>query len=117
MKSLLSVVLLVLFSFYVQADSKRVQVYEKSQQYWDVKSGQSLSQICQKLRTQSKTSRLVCQQQVFKKNPAAFINKDPNKLIVGKRLWLPGSYQAVSKQYNNKYHIQKFNWGSIKTPK
>ena len=116
MKSILITTLLLL-SVYVQAESTRVQVYAKGQQYWDVKGGQSLSQICQQLQTLSKTSQLVCQQQILKKNPDAFINNDPNRLILGKRLWLPGSYRSVSKLNSQNYDTQNFNWGSIKTPK
>lgn len=116
MKLILIIVLLSM-SFFVQAASKNVQVYEKGQQYWDVMSGQSLSQICQQLQAVSQTSRRVCQQQILQKNPDAFIKNNPNKLIVGKRLWLPGSYRSVSHLKNDQYHIKNFNWGSIKTPK
>lgn len=116
MKTILTVIFF-LMSVYVHAESVNVKVYDKGQQFWDVKSGQSLSQICQALKAVSKTSRLACQQQILKKNPDAFINKNPNRLIVGKRLWLPGSYRAVSQLKNDQYHIKNFSWGSVKTPK
>ena len=115
MKIFLSLFFLVLF-FNAQAESKKVQVFENSQQYWDVKQGQSLSEICQQLKTGG-SSKLACQQQILSSNPDAFINKNPDRLIAGKRLWLPGSYQSVSKLSSKKYNIQKFSWGEIKTPK
>ncbi len=116
MKTILGIVFF-LMSVFVHAESVRVQVYEKGQQFWDVKSGQSLSQICQSLGTANKISRRACQQQILKKNPKAFINNNPNRLIVGKRLWLPGSYRSVSQIKNDQYHIKSFSWGSVKTPK
>jgi len=99
-----------------QASSKKVQVYERSQQYWDVKRGDSLSLICLKLQKNKAVFRN-CQQKLFKENPHAFINKDINKLISGKRLWLPGSYRAASSLDSKKYRVKNFSWGSIKTPK
>jgi len=100
-----------------QAGSKKVQVYEKSQQYWDVKRGESLSLICFKLQKNNKAVFRNCQQKLLQENPDAFINKNPNKLISGKRLWLPGSYRAASSLDSKKYRIKNFSWGSIKTPK
>ena len=116
MNILLSLMVSVLLNN-AQASSKKVQVYEKSQQYWDVVSGESLSLICLKLQKNNKTMFRGCQQKLFKDNPDAFINKNPNKLISGKRLWLPGSYRAGSSLDSKKYHIKNFSWGSIKTPK
>ena len=116
MKILFKILFFVL-AMNVQAESKRVEVYENSQQYWTVIVGQSLSGICMQIRPSGKSSQFSCQQDILEKNPGAFINKDPNRLIAGKRLWLPGSYQAISKLDNRKFNIQKFNWGSIKTPK
>ena len=101
----------------VQASSKKVQVYEKSQQYWDVARGESLSLVCLKLQKNNKAVFRNCQQKLFQENPDAFINKDPNQLISGKRLWLPGSYRPASSQDSKKYHIKNFSWGSVKTPK
>ncbi|MCK4709964.1 MAG: hypothetical protein KAU21_15195 [Gammaproteobacteria bacterium] len=116
MRTILILFVLVLISN-AQAESKRVQVFEKSQQYWDVITGQSLSGICQQLQAAGTHSQTTCQQQILKMNPDAFINKKPNRLIAGKRLWLPGSYRPVSKLDNKNYHIKNFSWGSIKTPK
>lgn len=116
MKAIFALILLVL-ALSAQAESKRVQVYENGQLHWDVKSGQTLSQVCQQLNNLNQSSILACQKLMLEKNPEAFINKNPDQLVSGKRLWLPGSYQPVGKQDNQNYHIKKFNWGSMKTPK
>lgn len=99
------------------AHATRVEVFTKGQQYWDVKTGESLSLICQQLKTVNKSSRLSCQRDILDKNPDAFIGNNPNRLITGKRLWLPGSYRAVSKLNDKNYDTKHFSWGSIKTPK
>lgn len=97
------------------ASGKRVDVYDKAQTYREVKSGDSLSEICRELQPAGKQK--ACQQEILEKNPAAFINQDPNRLLAGKRLWLPGSYRPVSKLDHSKYTVKTFSWGSIKTPK
>ena len=116
MKAIIAIILFV-SSFHVSAESKRVEVYEKGQQYRDVSSGDSLSQICYGLGVTTSSKRVACQQQILENNPDAFVNRDPNRLIVGKRLWLPGSYRPVSKLDKRKYDIKNFSWGSVKTPK
>ncbi|MDH5391931.1 MAG: hypothetical protein OEY11_01970 [Gammaproteobacteria bacterium] len=108
-------IIVVTFSFSLQAESKRVIVYENTQQSWQVRSGQSLSLICQQLRPGNTHSQHTCQQQILKKNPAAFVNKNPNRLLAGKRLWLPGSYQSGSQRESTQFQVQHFSWGSIKT--
>ncbi|MDH5424828.1 MAG: hypothetical protein OEY29_07550 [Gammaproteobacteria bacterium] len=113
----LSLFVLFILALSAEAGSKRVQVYENGQRHWDVQSGQTLGQICQQLNNINQRSRLACQILMLDNNPEAFINKDPDRLIAGKRLWLPGSYQPQSEQNSKNYHIKTFNWGSIKTPK
>lgn len=101
----------------VVAASKKVDVYATTQQYHDVKPGESLSQICQRYFPANRSRQLNCQQQLVEQNPDAFINQLPDRLLAGKRLWLPGSYRPVSRVDNDRYHVQQFSWGQIKTPK
>lgn len=108
---------LFFYTFSLQAESKRVEVYKNGQQFHDVKAGESLSLICQQLRPNSHQAQLKCQQQLFEDNSAAFSGNSPHQLIAGKRLWLPGSYRPVSKLENENYRIRQYSWGSIKTPK
>ena len=101
----------------LQAESTRVQIYERSQQYWDVKTGESLSFICQQLIPGNRQKQRMLQKQIFEDNADAFINNSIDLLIAGKRLWLPGSYRSSSRFDKTKYDVKTFNWGSIKTPK
>ena len=101
----------------LQAESKRVQVFEQGQQYWDVKRGESLSLICQNLIPGNRKKQLVLQKKIFEENAAAFINNSVDRLIAGKRLWLPGSYRAANAYDKTKYDVKEFHWGRIKTPK
>ena len=116
MKSILRAVLLMLVVC-AQAQATRVEVFEKGQQFWDVKAGDSLSLICQQIKPGTKGSRLSCQREILKKNPAAFIDNNPSRLKAGQRLWLPGSYRPHSQLDDQNYDTKHFNWGSIKTPK
>jgi len=101
----------------LQAESKRVQIYEQGQQYWDVKTGDSLSFICQQLIPGNRQKQRLLQKKIFEDNADAFINNSADLLIAGKRLWLPGSYRPSSRIDKTKYDVKEFNWGSIKTPK
>lgn len=117
MMRLVFVIALFCCAFSLHAESKRVNVYQGSQYYWDVKAGQTLSQICQQWRFGAQSSSGDCQQYIMGSNPQAFINNNPDYLLAGSRLWLPGSQQPTNVKDNNRYHIQNFSWGSIKTPK
>jgi len=103
--------------FSLHAESKRVNVYQGSQYYWDVKVGQTLGQICQQWRFGAQPSSGACQQYILGSNPQAFVNNNPDYLLAGSRLWLPGSQQTTNVKGGNRYHIQNYSWGSIKTPK
>ena len=118
----MSIKLSVLFFLFfvaasLQAESTRVEVFEKGQQYWDVKTGQSLSFICQQLIPDNRQKQRLLQKKIFEDNTDAFINNSVDLLIAGKRLWLPGSYRSSSRFDKTKYDVKTFNWGSIKTPK
>lgn len=108
---------LMLISADIQAESKRIQIYEKSQQYWDVKTGDSLSFICQQLIPDNRQKQRLLQNKIFEDNASAFINNSADLLIAGKRLWLPGSYRVSNRIDKTKYDVKAFRWGSIKTPK
>ncbi|MDH5516494.1 MAG: hypothetical protein OEY36_01570 [Gammaproteobacteria bacterium] len=102
----------------LQAESIRVNVFKNNQrQYLDIKVGQTLGQICLQWCDISKTSVAACQQDIVARNPQAFVNANPDYLLAGARLWLPGAYQSISSQDSRHYQIQRFSWGSIKTPR
>jgi len=61
------------------------------------------------------TKRATLEQDIVHLNPQAFINGKPEKLIAGKRLWLPGYMkQADSKADPRTTTVEKFSWGNIK---
>ena len=101
----------------VLAESKRIEVYENQQQFYDVQQGDSLSLICQRLHEQSSIALSTCMQRLYADNPDAFVNNSIDLLLAGKRLWLPGSYRSVSRMGPGNYSVQKFSWGQIKKPK
>jgi Tfp pilus assembly protein FimV len=107
--------LLLLLAFSTATAGTRVEVYENAAGYHDVAQGDSLSAICQKLKLDS--GQQACQQQLLERNPAAFINDDPNRLLAGKRLWLPGANRPVSQVDDKRYKVETFSWGNVKTPK
>lgn len=117
MKKMILICFVVLNASALCAASKKVQVYENSQQYYDVQSGETLDQICRQLFASNHHQQAECQQRLVMDNPDAFIGQSPDRLLAGKRLWLPGSYRAQSQLDNKNYHLQRFSWGEIKTPK
>jgi hypothetical protein len=62
--------------------------------------------------------REALQQDILHLNPQAFINGQPEKLLAGKRLWLPGYMkQADSKTNPSTMDVETYSWGNIKRPK
>jgi len=101
-----------------QSKSKRIEVYSLSQNYWDVRSGDTLSSIAHHLLPNNPAKREALQQDILHLNPRAFIAGQPEKLLAGKRLWLPGYMkQADSKVDPKKMTVETYSWGNIKRPK
>ncbi len=105
-------------SFAAQANSKRIEVYSLSQNYWDVQYGDTLSSIAHHLLPNNPSKRDALQQDILHLNPNAFIAGQPEKLLTGKRLWLPGYMkQADSKVDPATTIVETYSWGNIKRPK
>lgn len=117
MRNLFLFCLLMLNLGLLQAASKRVEVYSSAQQFHDVKSGETLGQICQQLLGGRQQKQSECLQRLVADNPDAFINQSADRMLAGKRLWLPGSYRPVRRVDNKNYQVRQFSWGQIKTPK
>ncbi len=107
-------VLLVLFSTApAHAASKRVYIYSLSQQYWDVRPGETLAYIASALLPGEPKHRQQLMQDILQLNPAAFIENDPDRLLANTRLWLPNAItKPISEQRD--IEIQRFEWGYIK---
>ena len=101
-----------------QTESKRIEVYSLSQNYWDVQQGDTLSSIAHHLLPNNPSKRKALQQDILQLNPNAFIAGQPEKLLAGKRLWLPGYMkQADSKVDPATTTVEVYSWGNIKRPK
>jgi Tfp pilus assembly protein FimV len=99
-------------------ESKRIEVYSLSQNYWDVQYGDTLGSIAHHLLPNNPLKREALQQDILHLNPQAFINGQPEKLLAGKRLWLPGYMkQADSKTNPSTMDVETYSWGNIKRPK
>lgn len=101
-----------------QTNSKRIEVYSLSQNYWDTQYGDTLGDIVRQLLPNNPSRREALKQDIVRLNPEAFINNDAEKLLAGKRLWLPGYMkQADSKVDPATTIVESYSWGNIKRPK
>jgi Tfp pilus assembly protein FimV len=97
------------------AESKRVHVYPLTQQYWDVQTGETLSDIAAALLPGASQHRQRLINDIAELNPDAFIGGDPDRLLANQRLWLPNTITRPASQQNAE--IQEFTWGYIKRQK
>ncbi len=105
-------------SFLHASESKRIEVYAISQSFWDVRPGESLSEIVIQLLPEYPAMRKTLMHDIVDMNPSAFIQGDPNQLRAHSRIWLPDHINMLRKRKNaNTYHIQSFDWGQVYTPK
>ena len=102
----------------VYADSKRIEVYELSQAYWDTQPGETLGEIVQTLMPDNQYLRAKLMREIVQLNPNAFINGDPGRMLANTRLFLPNStVGTMQKSEEANYSVKQFQWGSIKTPR
>jgi Tfp pilus assembly protein FimV len=96
------------------AESKRVQVYQLSQQTWDVRPGDTLSGIAAALLPGAYRQQQALMQDIIEINPHAFIDSNPDLLRAYARLILPDELQTYSvPSEGSTTHVQQFSWGSI----
>ena len=99
------------------AESKRVEVYSLSQNYWDTQSGETLSQIAAQLLPQNPHIQQKLMADIVVLNPDAFKNNNPDRMMADIRLWLPNNLpQAKDKARTRNTHVEAFSWGNIKRP-
>jgi Tfp pilus assembly protein FimV len=94
-----------------------VFVYKLSQQYWDVRAGDTLGKIVKVLLPTDRAQQNRLMRDIVELNPDAFINGDPNRVLANTRLWLPNAVQTpVSAETGGDANskIEKFSWGSVK---
>lgn len=99
-------------------ESKRIEVYAISQSFWDVRPGESLSEIVLQLLPEYPAMRDKLMHDIVDLNPSAFIQGNPNQLKAHVRLWLPDHINMLRKRKSSQhYHIQSFDWGQVYTPR
>jgi hypothetical protein len=102
----------------IQKSSKRIEVYSLSQNYWDTQNGDTLGEIVLHLLPNNPAKHEKLKQDIVQLNPEAFIGGNPEKLLAGKRLWLPGYMkQADSKADPETTVVERYSWGNIKRPR
>ena len=117
MKYFISLILL-LVSTTLYAESQRIEVYPVNQAYWDVQTGETLSEIIKELLPDNSNKHADFMDNIVQLNPDAFINGNADMMKANIRLWLPGHMQALNKKVNkDKYTIKEFSWGYIQQAK
>ena len=110
--------LLTLIPTMLFAESTRIHVYPVTQAYYDVKAGDTLGEIVQKILPNLAHMRSRLMTDIVRINPDAFINNDPNQLKAHVRLWLPNHTAGLDDRVNkDKFTIKNYSWGYTKTPK
>ncbi|PCI04762.1 MAG: hypothetical protein COB77_07625 [Gammaproteobacteria bacterium] len=100
-----------------QAQSKRIEVYSLSQNYWDTRYGDTLGNIVHHLLPNNPSKREALQHDIVLLNPDAFIEGDAERLRANKRLALPGYMQQADTRVNPATTIvERYSWGNIKRP-
>lgn len=97
------------------AESIRVHVYKLSQQYWDVRSGDTLSGIVDSLLPAGNDKQQQLMRDIVELNPGAFRDGDPDRLLANVRLWLPNAVQTPVNPHTGEHvTVERYEWGSIK---
>ncbi len=101
-----------------QTESRRIEVYALSQNYRDTRDGDTLGEIVQELLPNNPAKWQRLQQDIVFLNPQAFIDANPDRLLAGKRLRLPGYMkQADSRVDPATITVERYSWGNIKRPR
>ena len=102
----------------VYAESKRVEVYSLTQNYWDTQLGETLGKIAAQLLPHNFNLQQKLITDIVSLNPDAFQNNDPNYMLANTRLWLPNNLPQVDSQATPKHtEVETYSWGNIKRPK
>jgi len=98
----------------IAGQSKRIEVYSISQNFWDVSPGETLAGIVNYLLPDNPHLHEKLQVQIVRLNPHAFSQGNPDSLGANIRLWLPNNVPAIPRiKDKNIYHIKSFSWGQV----
>ena len=97
------------------AESRRIEVYPLSQQYWDVQTGDTLGEIVDALIPRNRYLKVKLMRDIMALNPDVFPNGTPHLMLANKRLWLPNAVQQRDRIPDNYgYFVESYQWGSIR---
>jgi len=123
MKKCTMLLLSVIFSGFLFANSfasqsKRVEVYSISQNFWDVTPGETLGDIVKQLLPDNPGLREKLLYQIVELNPDAFSQSNPDNLKANVRLWLPNNAPAMRQVKDKKlFNVKSYSWGQVYTPR
>ena len=107
--------LIVFLSSTAWAESIRIEVYPLTQQYWDVKKGDTLGEIVDTLMPRNPYLQRQLMRDILSMNPHVFPDGNPHMMLANTRLWLPNAAKQPDAAENGAdYHIESFQWGNIK---
>jgi len=102
-------------AYHEQQNPVRVEVYSLSQNYWDTQHGDTLGDIVRHLLPNNPAKYQALKQDIVHLNPHAFINGNQERLLVDKRLWLPGYMKQADNKVNpTTTEVERYSWGNIK---
>jgi hypothetical protein len=97
------------------ADSRRIEVYPLSQNYWDVQQGDTLGEIVNALMPRNRHLQQKLMRDILSLNPDVFPDGNPHLMLANRRLWLPNAVKrpdaAAGSGGDN---IETYQWGSIR---
>ncbi len=98
----------------IAGQSKRVEVYSISQNFWDVIPGETLGDIVKQLLPDNPAMREKLLAEIVKLNPDAFSQSNPDNLKANIRLWLPNNFLPMqSVKDRERYEVKSFSWGQV----
>lgn len=108
----------LLFTGSFASQSKRVEVYSISQNFWDVTPGETLGDIVKQLLPDNPGLREKLLYQIVELNPDAFSQSNPDNLKANVRLWLPNNAPAMRQIKDKKlFSVKSYSWGQVYTPR
>ena len=100
------------------AESKRVEVYSLSQNYWDTQPGETLGEIVKQLLPNNPSMQHKLMTDIVSQNPNAFPDGNADFMRANSRLWLPNNLIQTDSKADSRYtEVESFSWGNIKRPK
>jgi len=97
------------------ADSRRIEVYPLSQNYWDVQQGDTLGEIVNTLMPKNRYLQQKLMRDILSLNPDVFPGGNPHLMLANRRLWLPNALKKPEAAAGSGGDtIETYQWGSIR---